>query len=317
MKTIVSGCCLALGASLAFAESSFEPGLEASAHAVYDSAVGIDEVDQNSREGDSGKQWALRPSLAWASDAPLTLEAAYSYSALRYDTLRDYDTDIGDLSLSATYKSRAGDWRYRIDEVQADVAQADFMSMTLHSAGWGRLFAESRYLRVGLSHQDKRFDTLESRDATGLGLMTQGFWFFNAFQSHVFASVAVEDERAVSAAYSNRAWQAQTGLSHKGAAWNKETRWRLSLQYRSATYEPVTRSAEPYDAADDWLTAADPQVSVFTRQDTLVKARLNVEQSLLQGLFASMEAEYNNQVSNEPSADFDRYLVRLGLGYDF
>ena len=269
---------------------------EGSAYYGNDSAVGITEIDQLSLESDSEIRWTINPTAQWAFDNKTALLAGYNRTLSQYQTLDDYDTDIADLNLGLKREWSWADTSYRFDHVTASVAGDDFLTLKMHTVDAGKLFNDRVYTRAALVTKQKRFEVLSERDASASGLNAQCFIFSKDYINTVIIAASLEQENATTDYYSKDVMQLSLAWGHKTQLFTYNTKIKFSGRYSISDYQAFNPNLEA------------------VREDTLFDLVLESKVSITANVFASAEALYSDQQSNDASADYSRSILRIGVG---
>lgn len=322
MNNYFSAFCLSCSVLSAYASAADKSdndlsfNFDASAQHNSDSAVGVDEIDQNSRQSDSGLQLKIKPGLSWQLSKNIELNTAYELTQQRFFELSQFDTDISQFTGAVKTKSDAGDISYRFDKITAKLDGDSFLDLDVHTADWGKLIHNLWYWRLAYTHKRKTFTEQLARNAHSDGVGSQLFWFFNKYQSNLTLGVNFENEEANNTAFSYQAIQWHAGLSHKVNWFKSESRLKASLHYRELSYDTITLHDSNQDLFSDAFGESDTEQR-FARSDHYLKLKLSFEQELGAGFYWLIASEYQDQQSNLPQADFDRYIFRAGAGFNY
>jgi hypothetical protein len=273
--------------------------LKTSADYSYDSAVGITEIDQNSFTSDRAARFNINPSLSYKPTSSTTLTALYNRTLTRYDELDEYNLDVADAAIGIQQTTALGKFGYRYDDVNAQVDGDDFLTMAMHTLDWGTMLSDTLYWRVDYAQKDKQFDQLSSRNSDTDSVNTQLYLFFNQHQSSLVFGMGYDNEEAADQQFSNQALNVKLGLNQRLTVLGRPGNMKLSARYRTAEYDDAS------------LIVGSP------RNDDVYSANASYSTRLTDYLSFMTEVEYSDKQSNLVSADYERVVVRAGVGFSF
>ena len=287
-------------------ETGVDFSLEARAGYVSDSAVGVDELERNSRKSDQAYSWQVKPEIHLRPAEKWEITASYNRSWTNYRTLDSYDLDIADLALSAQYKANIGDVGYRFDSVSADLGGSEFLDMNMHNVNWGNMIGKHHYLRFSYLFKDKDYIGLEERDATNHGVSSQLFLFSKNLKNILIVSATLENEQAEVSAYDYNAWQVSVSLNRKFKVMVHDAEIKLRAQYRSQSYDSTER-----------INIFNPDLGRAARDDSATTLSAELKYIVNDNLSLISSLESLDQRSNLDAAEFDRTLARLRLQINY
>lgn len=292
MKIIAPIAMLLAVGAYADNDDRVDMDVKTSVQYFYDSAVGIDEINQSSFASDKGTRLNVTPSVSFKASDSTTLLASYNRTLSHFETLDEYNLDIADTTLAVQQNTALGKLGYRYDYVDAEVDDSAFLRMELHTLDWGNMLSDSLYWRLAYQHKDKTFDELAGRNARNDAASSEWYYFFNQQQSSLLMGLGYEEERADSDQYSNQVMAYKLGVNHQLQWLGKPSTIKVLTRYRQAEYDAGRRD-NIYSVDASFTRAVTEHFSLVTAM------------------------EYSDRQSTLLSADYDRLIVRAGVDYRF
>ncbi|AOE48760.1 surface lipoprotein assembly modifier [Kangiella sediminilitoris] len=221
--TLLTVCQPALSKIKSDYEGTIEVG------ALYNSELVVEEIDQYSPSGDTARYLSLDLGGEWTFDDRFNAKAGFNVSDSDY-----HDSDTFDLTLQRIY----GDLSYEFTEltigvsqhdINAELADNDFLDMSRSSFYLSKLFNNSIFVRTEAINIDKTFDTLPDRNADNDAIGVDTYFFYNQAKSFFSVGYSSEKERASASEYSYDGDNYRATFSNK---FGGEHSQRIQLQWR-------------------------------------------------------------------------------------
>jgi hypothetical protein len=307
MKLIVCSIIGALAASAspivsADTQSDLSFAGQASAGVMHNSALSVDEIDDVSNESDSGKEAVIKLNLKWLPSDKVKLVTAYSYQQQNFNTLSQYDLALHQVNIDASYQLDQGEVGLRFDVASASLAKNTFLDFQQASIYYGVFIQPQTYIRTSFKVKNKSFAELSDRDADGMGLSVDLFYFTNSANTMLMLGFNVEQEDTINEEFTFKGLGFGTKVSHKFTLFGLGTQLGLDWRYQIKDYMSINTTESASQAGRD-----------ENRQVLTVSWSLNI----LDGLAIKTEIEHGDYGSDLDTLSYKQNLTSVGLSYQW
>lgn len=280
-------------------DSSVTWKAELSVGLLDDSNVAIDELDQNTTQGDSATTWSAKVGSQVQLTDQFELRASASLRDKSFHDFDQFDLRTSLLSLQSSYDfsdfKLGGGVRY----ISTDLASESFLSnQHLYAFATHRL-NKQWFFRGELNFADKEFDLESSRDTSREQIGLDAFYFLDDTRKYWTLGFKFSDE------------QSDTNndqFSRDNSAFKIKYSQELDLYQRDIRVDAEMR----YQARD--YGAIDPRIGEV-REDDRYRAKVSAHIPIKDNWFMLGEYEYSDYSSNLPSADYSQSLFTIQVGW--
>lgn len=274
-------------------------GFEASAGYKYDSNVNLSEIDDNTEQADTALQYKLGADLRARLADNLTLYLDYGYSATRYQELSGYDLAIHQAQARISYRLGAFDTGLAARHFHALVDGDGFLDINQGAVSVARMLDDTWYLRAAFTHSDKTYADYPARDADNEALDADVYYLLDGMNRYVSMGMRVDSEDAVSDEFDYVSGNLRLAYGHQLPLGSRNLKLKGQLKLEKRDYQHLTASLGE------------------KRDDERLRAGLTATLPLSRYLEMSAEAEYANNASNLPSADYSETVFSVNFATAF
>jgi len=285
------------GAALAQGKSGFSG--EASAGIEYDSNISVIELDQNTARDDFAGAIDGELSYDTEFDGKTDFSLAYNFSqSLHFDfTNFDIQTHRGTLSLDRDLGSVKAGVSYFY--AYSTLGRKGFLTLQRINPSLAGFVGKRVYLRAFYEYTDKAFKNRTDRDATVNAGGLTAYFFIDGTRTFLSAGYKLELQNATGPRFDYDGHNIRLRFSHDFMLGDQKVEFDAGWRYERRNYSKIT-----------------PSIGV-KRDDKRNRLEANFEFPLGERLYLRLEYEYDNFVSNLPSADFNQNLAAVRLGIRF
>ncbi len=272
---------------------------EAEASGIYDSNVGVDQIDVLVREGDTKLKFksTLGYENPFAEDGEFNVK--YKVSQSLYSDFTQYNIQSHTLSSGIKNKFAGVTLAANYSFVHTRLGGNSFLDMNIFSPSASGFIAKNVYVRAGYNYYDKDFKASDDRDAGNHNFTLDGYYFFNNSKSFFSVGVSYEDEDALADEFDLKGYTLRSSLQMPVNIVRDGGKVKLSYAYRDRDYDNIT----PSIAA----------IRVETR--SVFKAALEIPVHDKFNLIS--EYKYTDRNSNFDSSNYTESVFSVGIGYEF
>lgn len=299
-KTLFSVILLSAIFSTHFAQANKnEINFNFSADAEYDSSVGITELDDYTREGDSA--WIVKGGLKgrWQQNETFSLRSHYELTSRNYATQNAYDQLQHHISLNPQFAFSKVKVGFRHDTLLIDLAGEKFMNYQLNSLAIEGAISPAFYLRVAYNFADKKLHDFSERSADIQDWTGDLFWFSKSGKHLIVLSTKTGEENARVDQYDFDSTQWKLGYAYKFKMGDHPTKIKLTQ----------TQNKRRYSFVDD----NNPQARADNKQTSEVSLETELHPKFL--LTAGIKFANNN--SNVASVAYKEEITAVGVHLKF
>jgi len=272
---------------------------EASVSHVYDSNVAVDEVDSNTRKGDT----ALRTKLAFGYKDNITerlkLSARFSYSAKEYNDLNEFDIRTHLLSSGFSYSLGAINTGVNIYYANTDLDRDDFLTLKRASPFASGHLSKNIFARAAYSHSYKDFSGRPERDANSDAINGDLYYFFDRTNHFVSAGYQYKSENAESSLFDYDSHKVKLRWTKRLIVFKQNTKLKLGLSYENRVYVDKTSAGSQAREDDRMRYSSLLEVPVFSNG------------------FIDFSYEYSDYDSTLASQNYTQDLLQVGFRYEY
>lgn len=262
-----------------------------------DSNVAIEELDRDSREGDSLLSLGLNLDYENKLDKDSKFSLGYSYSSDSYDEFDQFD--LATNSLSANYSQKldkytlGGSLRYIVSDLDSE----KFLTLGQGAFNVSRLLDKTRFLRAEYTYTDKELDTFTGRDSSKHGLAADVYFFLDGSKKYWVLGYKYEDEDAESDELDRSIHSLKANYTQKFPLFGREARARFKSRYQIRDYDSIIPSIGE------------------VRDDDRLRLGVELEINFTENWFVLLEYELSDYESNLSASDYDQSIVALKVGW--
>ena len=264
-----------------------------------DSNVAVEELDRDSREGDSLLSLSLNLDYENKLNKDSKFSLGYSYSSDSYDEFDEFDLATNFLSANYSQKldqyTLGGSVRY----IMSDLDSEKFLTLGQGSINVSRLLNKTQFVRAEYTFTDKELDSFSGRDSSKHGLAADMYFFLDGSKKYWVVGYKYEDEDADSDELDRAIHSLKARYTQKFPFYGKEAQARVRARYQMRNYDSVTPSIGE------------------VRDDDRLRLGAELEVNLTENWFALLEYEYSDYQSNLPSSDYDQSIIALKIGWQY
>ncbi|MFQ5348304.1 MAG: hypothetical protein ACE5ED_10740 [Rhodothalassiaceae bacterium] len=288
-----------LSASEALAQPKTEFSGEASAGMEYDSNISVIELDQNTSRDDFAGAFDGELALDSALDDKTDFSLSYNFSqSLHFDfTNFDIQTHRGTVSLDRDLGPVKAGVSYFY--AYSTLGRKGFLTLQRINPSLAGFVGKKVYLRAAYEYTDKAFKNRTDRDATVNAGGLTAFFFLDGTRTFISASYKLELQDATGPQFDYDGHNVRLRFSHDFMLGDQKVEFDAGWRYERRNYSKIT-----------------PSIGV-KRDDKRNRLEANLEFPLGERFYLRLEYEYDNFVSNLPSADFNQNLAAVRLGVHF
>lgn len=282
----------------------------------HDSSVGLDQVDDVSRESDYSKQLKAALGMKWQATKNWQLATSLQGKNKVYDQFSEYDLNQQHLTLSTKYSYAGTGYSYRFDGVKAKIDGDDFLNFSQSSLAIDRLIDSEVYLRASISANKKDYIELDDRDAKATIVGLDSMMFSNNGSSHVSLNVSLENETAQVELFDNNTINLNSAFQHKFKQAYFPTTFVTGVRFSRKTYENFDIESANDDGG--FLTGWQPQeVIIENRVDMRLQWMASLDIELTEWLGLLIKTSYVDNDSNYEAVVYEEQVTSLGLSARF
>ncbi len=274
-------------------------GFEAGAGYQYDSNVNLSEIDENTEQADSALQYKLGADLRAGLSSRLTLYLKYGYSQTSYQELSEYDLAIHQVQARLNYRLGEFDTGLAARHFHTRVDGDGFLDINQAVASVSRMLDQSWYLRAAYTHSDKAYADYQPRDADNEALDADVYYLLDGMNRYISMGVRIDSEDAVSDEFDYTSGNLRLAYGHQLPLGSRNLKLKGQLKLEQRDYQHIT-----------------PLLGE-KRDDERLRAGLTATLPLSRYLEMSAEAEYADNASNLPSADYSETVFSLNFATSF
>lgn len=224
--------------------ASFEYSGSLAAFYEYHSNVSLTELSESASENDTATtvEFSLDGSLKLGQRT--RLDGGYTLSEQRYSTYSNYDLRTHLLYLDGSHEIGAYTFGVSHYYARALLQREGFMSLNQNMLYAARLFGNQWYARATMLVSEKRFDQLEGRNASAIGLGGNLFWFSADMMRFMSLGLNITDESADDSAFDYTGVALQAAFSQRFSIGSRDARMQLSGRWRHRDYQQSANADE-------------------------------------------------------------------------
>jgi outer membrane receptor protein involved in Fe transport len=270
--TVAAALCLLLSVA-AQATESWDFSARARAGFEQNSNVNISELEQASGQGDVASLLEADITVAWQTTAKLRLESGYSVQDKNYREANDFNTRLQLAYLDAGYQLSAATLGANVYYAQADLDQAQFLTLYQASLYSMHNLSDSIFLRPAVTFANKSFARFTQRDAITAGASLDTFWFFTSGSRFISLGLLYENENSRDRAFSYQAPGLRLKLSGRYSLWQLNHTLQLGAKLSQRRYQSVTgnnndilrRQDTQHQLEASWQLDVNPHLALLTK----------------------------------------------------
>jgi len=266
---------------------------------LNDSNVAIDDLDQDSTEGDSATKLSAKVGANVQLSEKLAIRASASLSDKSYNEFDQFDLQTSLFSLQTSYEFTNFKLGAGIRSISTDLASNSFLSnQHLYAFATHRL-NDHWFFRGELNFADKEFDIESSRDTSREQITVDAYYFIDDTKSYWTFSVKLADEQSDTNndqfSRDNRSFKIR--YSKLVPMYGRDVRLESQIRFQSRDYDAI-----------------DPRIGEI-RFDDRVRAKFSAEIPIKGNWFTLVEYDYSDYSSNLASADYNQNLFSIKVGW--
>lgn len=266
---------------------------------LNDSNVAIDDLDQDSTEGDSATKLSAKVGANIQLSEKLALRASASLSDKSYSEFDQFDLQTSLLSLQTSYEFTSFKLGAGIRSISTDLASNSFLSnQHLYVFATHRL-NDHWFFRGELNFADKEFDIESSRDTSRDQIGVDAYYFIDDTKSYWTFSAKLADEQSDTNndQFSRDISSFKIRYSKLVPMYGRDIRLESQIRFQSRDYDAI-----------------DPRIGEI-RFDDRVRAKFSAEIPIKGNWFTLVEYDYSDYSSNLDSADYSQNLFSIKVGW--
>ncbi|MDN7125833.1 hypothetical protein J6I75_07705 [Pseudidiomarina sp. 1APP75-27a] len=266
---------------------------------LYDSNVGLSQIDENTTESDQALQLRGKLQLGWQATEQLNISTSYQYQNKNYRDFSSFDQEITTLMADINYQLawfKVGVSQHNAD---AKVAHRDFLDFRQTSYYLADLIGDSIYWRLGHQRLTKTLQDYPARNAAASNYSADLFWFFHQGSRFVTFGYTHEDEVAADAKFSYLGHQLRSSLNQTLDLWGHAQKLSLSVDYKNRDYSSA------------WLP------NQAARQDNVTTFEGQWQAPLSKHFTLAVTAKHTNSASTVEAADYRDTSAGVSLQLEF
>ncbi len=272
---------------------------EFSAGVEYDDNVSVIDIDNNTGGDDFAAVFdgeiEFAPDIGEDSD----LTFGYSFSQSLYETFDDFNLQSHLASVDASHDlgifEIGGAYRF----AHSRLGGASFLTLHQFSPSVSRFFGESFYLRGEYTYTDRNFIGRTDRDGDSHAGAGDAYFFMNGAKTYIALGYRWEKEDANDPQFDFQGDTLRARFSQRFPVGKRDGHFRAGYRYENRDYSSIT-----------------PSIGEL-REDKRHRFNAEIEVPIGKALFTRVNAEYSDNQSNLPSADFNQTVVSARLGFRF
>jgi hypothetical protein len=272
---------------------------EVNAGILNDSNVALDELDQNSTQGDTATQWRTKVGSKVQISDRVELKISASLSDKSFQDFDQFDLRTSLLTLQSSYDFSAFKLGGGIRSISTDLASNSFLSsQQLYVFATHRL-NKQWFFRGELNFADKEFDQQSNRDTSREKIGIDAYYFLDDTKKYWSYGFSFGDEQSDTNndQFSRNNGTLKIKYSQLMPVFGRDIRVDARLRYQSRDYDAV-----------------DPRIGEV-RDDNRYRAAISAKIPITGNWFMLGEYEFSDYSSNLPSADYSQNLFSIKVGW--
>jgi hypothetical protein len=284
-------------------KDSFNVTADATVGVLNNSALSVQALDDISSKSDSGIKISIGTTANWQVSKAVKVTSSYRFEQQNYDEFDQYDLDLHQYGVDASYSVNSHEVGLRYDGAKANVAGDTFLHFDQVSAYYGHFLSPQTYLRMSVKNKTKRFASATARDADGVGADVGLYHFLNKSQTMLMATISADKEDAQDNQFDFSGYAFNTKATHKFTAFNLSNKVGLGWRYQNKNYDEQASNEvfEPLPSRDEHRNV----VNVFWHVD------------LFKHIMLVTEAEYGDYESKQSSNTYTQSIVSASIKVHF
>ena len=272
---------------------------EVEANGIYDSNVGVDQIDVLVREGDTKLKFksTLGYENSFAEDGEFNVK--YKVSQSLHSDFTQYNIQSHTFSSGIKNKFAGVTLAANYSFVQTRLGGNSFLDMNIFSPSASGFIAKNVYVRAGYNYYDKDFKTSDTRDAGNHNFTLDGYYFFNNSRSFFSVGVSYEDEDALADEFDLKGYTLRSSLQMPVNLGRDGGKVKFSYAYRDRDYDNITPSILAVRAETRSVLKASIEIPVHDKFNII------------------SEYKYTDRNSNFDSSNYTESVISVGIGYEF
>jgi len=266
---------------------------------LNDSNVAIDDLDQNSTQGDSATKLSAKVGANLQLNEKLALRASASLTDKSFNEFDQFDLQTSLLSLQSSYEFSNFKLGAGIRSISTDLASSSFLSnQHLYAFATHRL-NDRWFFRGELNFAEKEFDIESSRDTSKEQIGVDAYYFIDDTKNYWAFSIKLADEQSDTNndKFSRDISSFKIRYSKLVPIYGRDIRFTSQIRFQSRDYDAI-----------------DPRIGEV-RFDDRIRAKFSAEIPIKGNWFTLVEYDYSDYSSNLASADYSQNLFSVKVGW--
>lgn len=306
------------------ASSEFSASLTTSA--MFDSEVGVDEIDTITGKSDTA--YTLQPKIKGrVINDNVSVSGSYSYKMTDYSMFDEFNLSAHSASLTPKIKINDMDYSLRLDYVKTQLDGDKFLDLTLANFSIQKIFNMRTAIRLSVGQGDKVFHIDNERNAKTYSLGLDTYRFSRNAESYVAASINYSQDNA----YIDEHSYQQSTMNIYGAYTFSESAITLKtgFEYYQRPYDGTTEVASQYISEDNESPFSnvtgngnngsnesnENYIYAEQRKDNKYKIYAALESALYKNILLDVNISLSHTESNIAVYDQTEYGAIVGLTY--
>lgn len=302
-NTLIALSTLTASIQLLAANSTFNANAEVGL--TTNSDLTIKELDVISSQSDTGTRLAAGLNAELNATDSLKFTPSYQYQQTNYHELEQYDLALHQYSLDTKYTLSNTDFGIRYDGASAKVAQQAFLTLNQASLYISHYLNPTTYLRTAIRTAEKQFATQSMRDADGLGLDANLYYFINQGATMLMLGASLDKEDAAAEQFNFQGWSFNTRLSHSFNVFKLKNKAGIGWRYQDKDYQEL---------AQQLLTDTEGEASRDEKR-SVIQAFWQL--ALFDSLSVITEAEFGDYQSKLAANTYTQSIASVSLKATF
>lgn len=272
---------------------------ELSAGVEYDDNVSVIDIDNNTGADDFAAIFDGEVEFAPDIGEDSSVSLGYSFSQSLFETFDDFNLQSHLASIDASHDfgvvEIGGAYRF----AHSRLGGASFLTLSQFSPSVSRFVGERLYLRGEYTYSDRNFIGRTDRDGDSHAGAGDAYLFMNGAKTYIALGYRWEKEDAVDPQFDFQGDTFRARFSQRFPVGSNDGHFRIGYRYEIRDYSSIT-----------------PSIGDL-REDKRHRFNAEVEIPFGEALFARVNAEYGDNRSNLPSADFNQSIVSARIGLRF
>lgn len=285
-------------AQAAIAQPADEPvrfTAEVSAGVLADTDVGLADLDQSTRKGDS----ALKLGAEIKAAPKLTLRGSYEFSDTQYQEFEAFNLQTHLATGEAAYSFGKTDAGVLVAYADARLDGSSYLTLSQVSPFLQHTITPAIIARGTYVRGERDYKTDDGRDATSDEIQIDSFFLIDGTRRYVIVGASAGQSEADDATFSYSGGGGKARFINRFALLGKDAKLRLGADFE----------IREFDAVPPTLTEA--------RRDELVSGTGEVNIPITGPVSIDLGYEFRARQSNLAAADYDEHVGRAALKVTF